>query len=665
MRLVDEAPRGRRLATISAMVVVGLVAVFQTAAIFFSMGAYRDAAHIIDISGSQRARSQQLAYFAQALHDDPSDREARAGIDQTIAQILATRAEIMREPKYIVGGRDRDGRNSLLREADGYIAEVRALERDPSNDAALEAVRRERPRIVAAYDRAVKLRVAIAQGENTRIMEALLAGLLIQIASSVGGWFAIVAPSERRALRLLSGVRQARKELEATFDGNPDGISVYDATGRMIRANATRAAFSGKKAEELVGKMFSEMVDPTYVDVSLDAMERTLRGEIVRFDSAIIAADGSVVDLAVAFHPRLVDSEVVGFNVVSKDIRKLRAAEKVNLEQTKRLEDLYEIASAHGRTTEDLLHSAIALVTARLGYQYGVVTEISDDVVSIAATSGNPRGIAVGNTHRLRHSLAQLALMESGAYEARDFRATPYAALATCDPDWRSVAGMKILAGGVVYGTIGFASDQIRGSDLTPSDIGFMRLACALLGTIIERGRQLRRLDTLAFSDALTGLPNRARFMSALETSIASDVPFALHYVDLDRFKDINDRFGHGTGDAVLKIAAERLSSCTRVNDVVARLGGDEFAIVQAGPLSRDSARLVACRIVESLAQPIVVDGVEHRIGASVGIALYPPDGMDARTLRDAADSALYRAKATGRSRYAFAVYSTPMANVS
>jgi diguanylate cyclase (GGDEF)-like protein/PAS domain S-box-containing protein len=664
MHEVSEAARGRRRAAVIAMVVIAVVAIFQTTIIFRGLDAQRDAAHIIDISGFQRSRTQALSYLALSLRGDPTDTIVRSEIDGTIAAMLATRAEISRQPQYVTGPVDRSGRTPLILKADAFIALIRSIERRPGDPRALDELRQQRPALYEAFDRTVKSRVAIAGVENERLMGALLLGLILQIVSMIGVWFAVVRPAEGRSNRLLTDVREARRELEATFDGNPDGIAVYDRNGYLIRVNATRAQFIGRPAEQIVGAHVTEVVDARFAAVSLDAFDRALNGETVRFDSCLLADKGSPIDISVVVFPRVIDGEVVGVNIVSKDMRELRAAEAANAEQTRRLADLYEIASSYGKTTDELLTSAIDLVTQRLGYDFGVVTEILDDTVTVVATSGAPEGVSIGDVDPLESSLAQLAVRAPDYYEARDFASTAHARVAA-QRTWRSVSGMKIFIGGVLYGTIGFASRSIRNADLSPSDVSFIRLCCALLGTIFERSRQIKRLDVLAFSDSLTELPNRARFAKALEDAIASNVPFALHYVDLDHFKEINDRFGHATGDAVLRAAAQRLRVSIRPSDTVVRLGGDEFAIVQTGASTRDVAGIVATRVVQAFNAPIETNGIFHAIGVSVGVALYPGDATSGKALIEAADAAMYHAKESGRRRYSFGekMARTPLAS--
>ena len=637
------------------MLVVAIVAIFQTAIIELVVTAQRDGAHIIDISGAQRMRTQELAYLALCLRTKTAEPNVVGQIDTTIARLLATRAEILSEPQYDIGPRDRNGLTSIARLGASYVAAIRRVERDPSDAAAFAAVVRQRPSVFGAFDDAVEKRVAIVNEHQRRLVGGLLLGLLFQIASIVCVWLSIVAPAERRNRRLLTELRNAREEIESTFAGNPDGIAVFDRTGRLIRANQSRADFAGTSVDGIVGRHLAELIGPAKLEATRDAFERALRGEIVRDEIQLLASDGSLVDVSVTIFPRTVDDVATGVNVVSKDMRKLRAAEASNREQMRRITDLYEIASAYGRTTEELLNSAIQLVAARLGYDYGVMTSISDDLVTIVTTCGDPEGFAVGDVRPLKTSLARLAVEAPSHYETRDFLATPYATPAIRELGWKSVIGMKISVAGILYGTVGFANRERRESDLSQADIDFMRLACALLGTIMERGRQITRLDSLAFTDALTALPNRTRFAKRLSESIESTIPFALHYIDLDRFKTINDRFGHAVGDEVLRITAERLLHCTRASDMVVRLGGDEFAIVQGGPADREGATLIAERIVKAFGQPIELDGTALDVGASVGIAIYPTNGADARELTEAADAALYRAKHAGRRRYEFA----------
>ena len=174
---------------------------------------------------------------------------------------------------------------------------------------------------------------------------------------------------------------------------------------------------------------------------------------------------------------------------------------------------------------------------------------------------------------------------------------------------------------------------------------------------ITEQRNNEARIRHLARHDALTDLPNRLLFretMDVAEQRIKRRETLAVLAIDLDHFKIVNDTLGHGIGDAVLRLVAERLRTCCREGDEVARLGGDEFAIL-TGPLADGAdAAAIANRVVKQMAEPFDVEGHGIMIGASVGIAVAPGDGQISDTLLKNADLALYRAKNEGRGAYHF-----------
>ena len=180
----------------------------------------------------------------------------------------------------------------------------------------------------------------------------------------------------------------------------------------------------------------------------------------------------------------------------------------------------------------------------------------------------------------------------------------------------------------------------------------------AVLEDISERKYTEATIRRLAYFDVLTDLPNRAQFRERLEQTAIwckrSGELVALFYLDLDRFKAVNDTLGHQAGDQLLKGAAERIAASVREGDVVARLGGDEFAII-AGNLRRgEDAALVAEKIIHALRQPMAVDDHELHVSASIGISLFPSDATDLDDLIKKADIALYAAKEQGRNNCRF-----------
>jgi diguanylate cyclase (GGDEF)-like protein len=167
-----------------------------------------------------------------------------------------------------------------------------------------------------------------------------------------------------------------------------------------------------------------------------------------------------------------------------------------------------------------------------------------------------------------------------------------------------------------------------------------------------------QRVEYLAYHDGLTGLPNRSLFSKLLGQSISEAHRYhkrlAIAFLDLDRFKQINDTLGHDAGDQLLKEVATRLISCVRDSDAVARLGGDEFVVLLHELGDARYAAAVAQKILTATGRPFTLLGQEFRVTASIGISVYPQDGIDEQTLTKNADIAMYQAKAEGKNNFQF-----------
>jgi diguanylate cyclase (GGDEF)-like protein/PAS domain S-box-containing protein len=187
-------------------------------------------------------------------------------------------------------------------------------------------------------------------------------------------------------------------------------------------------------------------------------------------------------------------------------------------------------------------------------------------------------------------------------------------------------------------------------------EVNFLKSVANTLAAAIDAQEATARLTYMAQFDILTDLPNRARLMSGLNDTLAHarrhGSKAGVMFVDLDRFKIVNDTLGHGAGDLLLIQAGRRLRESVHSGDFVARLGGDEFAVILGALAQREDADIAAQKIIQALERPFDLSGQQVYVSASVGIAIYPDDGADAGYLLQCADAAMYGAKRAGRNAY-------------
>ncbi|MGD9597160.1 MAG: EAL domain-containing protein [Steroidobacteraceae bacterium] len=262
------------------------------------------------------------------------------------------------------------------------------------------------------------------------------------------------------------------------------------------------------------------------------------------------------------------------------------------------------------------------------------VVRIELDPDMLATLAGAREGVTIARCEPERHSLLR-PLAELGA---------EYFWV------WPVVAGDRLVAAL----SLGYREAPVPDPAIARYGAEFaLRLSVALSNSARDE-----RLYRQAHFDALTSLPNRLLFRDRLAQELASTsaggTRGALLYIDLDQFKRVNDTVGHSAGDQLLTIVAQRLRACVKDGDTVARLGGDEFTIILRQVSDPDAVRTVADRIIASLEAPVNVAGRDHLVRASIGITLFPDDGVHIDELMRNADTAMYRAKEAGRGRAVF-----------
>ena len=304
---------------------------------------------------------------------------------------------------------------------------------------------------------------------------------------------------------------------------------------------------------------------------------------------------------------------------------------------------LFRISSSEGGPARDTNSRLVETALLELGFEWGFITRIEDGHVTIETSVGATppeRDSRSRIETYLLHGVTnrELFVMESASAQA-----------GTDQVQWSAFASVPIFVDGKMYGAVGFASRKKRRTPINDADRDFMYLLGILAGSAIENDRRSQRLTGLAFYDSLTGLANRAQFLQKLSERLSQGerygMPFAVHFLDLDYFKPINDRYGHAVGDEVLREVSARLRATIREGDTVARLGGDEFVILQKLEAGEREAETLRDRIMAAFEVPIATSAAPLTVGVSIGIGLYPHDGADAQSLLAAADQAQYRVK--------------------
>ena len=224
---------------------------------------------------------------------------------------------------------------------------------------------------------------------------------------------------------------------------------------------------------------------------------------------------------------------------------------------------------------------------------------------------------------------------------------------------WETMLGGKVWQGEIIDrrqdGSL-YTADEI----ITPlfDEHGAITHFIAIQHDITERKQESEHDHQLAYQDFLTALPNRANFSCCHEQAVAqakeTQQLVGTLFLDLDKFKPVNDKLGHRAGDELLVAVARRMRAAVRQGDFVARVGGDEFAILLTELPGVDVARLLAQKLVDSIARPFLVQDKKVDISASIGIAIYPTDGEEPDALLAHADKAMYRAKCLGGNNYQF-----------
>lgn len=417
--------------------------------------------------------------------------------------------------------------------------------------------------------------------------------------------------------------------LETYVDFLLDAVCVVDDEGLFVHISAGGERVFGYRPEEMVGKPMIGFVHPDDRERTLRAADEVVHGaEKIGFENRYLRKDGSIAYLS--WSARWSESDRLRV-AVARDVGESRRA---SLRQAA----VYAISeAAHGEGDPDALFANV------IGILNGLMPTVRICIALHEEDSGEIRFPVAPEAGGEGHDAELLA-------HCRKVAAAGKPVLAALGDDGMECLGIPLKSENRAIGMLMAGSRGFR-----PHETELLEFVSVQVAAAIDRRQLLERLRHLALYDALTRLANRElfhdRIRRALHRNRRGKGALALLFIDLDKFKEINDRFGHAGGDTLLQHVSRRILRGVRESDTVARFGGDEFVVLLEDIESGQWVRGVADNILQALDQPFELAGETVRISASIGLALSPEHGEDEKQLLRRADEAMYAAKSAGGNR--------------
>ena len=459
----------------------------------------------------------------------------------------------------------------------------------------------------------------------TQLISAAL-GLLLFAVLCLG--IACLAAARRRAIKRANiaqkeadslALASAKNEqfIKSMINAIPNMIGYWDKDLHFGFANNAYLEWHGKHPETIIGTPVRDLMGEHLFELNEPYIRRALLGEAQHFQRTLTKADGSVGYILANYVPDInAQGEVRGIFIQASDVTELKEAQT----------QLELAASVFENTAEGIAVTDV----------HGVFLSVNP---AFTAITGYTAAEAVGQTPRI---------LKSNRHD-KAFYLAMWQDLNTLGR-WKGDIWNRRKDGEVYLERITIS--MIRGS------AGDAVRYVSVFSDITDIWRKDEFLKHLAFHDALTDLPNRSLLMELLHHQISvadrEKSGLALMFLDLDRFKFVNDTFGHAVGDDLLKTVAQRLLTLVRQSDTVARLGGDEFVIKLDNPASKEEIAIIAARAISAINAPMEFGGKTVQVGASIGIAVFPADGHTPVELIKNADTAMYAAKDAGKNTFRF-----------
>lgn len=445
---------------------------------------------------------------------------------------------------------------------------------------------------------------------------------------------------------------------KSLFDYNHDGCYVLDLNGNFILFNDEAVAITGYSVSEALQMNFVSIIHEDYLEDTVEHFKRVSLGERERFVTKIVSKQGEHVYLQLTAVPIIVDNELQGVVGCAQDITKTLELEALLSGQNRILEMI-----ARGDSFQSTLDNIIHFIE-RFTHGAKCSIMIADQEGKRLLHGSSPNlpqayndavhGIPIG---------PEIGSCGAAAFHKRSVIVTDIGT----DPLWKDYRDLALAYGlkacwsspvfdddKRVIGTFGIY--YCKSSSPREKDMEIIQKATDLTSLAIQHYRAKEKINFMAYHDALTNLPNRRLFdlrahAAVGGTKVDEGEKLCLMFLDLDRFKIVNDSLGHTMGDRLLKYVSEKLKKCVENEALISRQGGDEFAILLEHT-SKEKAKGVAERILQAMSELFVIEGTEIYVTTSVGMSFYPDDGEDVGVLLSKADVAMYQAKRQGRNNY-------------
>jgi len=485
---------------------------------------------------------------------------------------------------------------------------------------------------------------------------------ILAVMTAIGRQVGLFLQRKRAEEKLL--------RFRTALDASGDAIVLIDRSQmRYVDVNQTLCDMVGYTREEILdmGPMDLFCVDREALARDYDAVIADSSSCASKVVGRYRCKDGTLLDVEShrqALHTK--DGWIIVCN--ARDISRRIAQARALRESSSRLElhaQRQTLMAAFGqfalkrRSADELVQEAVELLSGQADI-VAMFERAPGERIAMRAANGEGTADSVGQQAPLLRESAAFRVLEGGqtVQVAEDY-------LASCSGTWPWAAWMRTMRSGAfipvthnghAHGMLGIFS---RGANaIDEEQVSFIEGIGHLLSTALQREKAEQRLAFLAQFDPLTGLPNRSLLEDRLKQAAAQSRRKERHtgvlLIDLDRFKLVNDTFGHQAGDVMIREVARRLAGCVRAGDTVGRISGDEFCVVLADLACADDAGVVAQKVLDALSLPIDLEGNEAFVTASIGISIHPADDDDPEALIRNADMAMYKAKKSTRNTYRF-----------